>query len=136
MNNCRAQRKPARSAVSVEQFYRDNQAPLRLRWISGLSGGGRLIEEASIHRPGLALASFFDYFADKRVQIFGGAENAYLRSLTEKRRRRAISKNFRRRSRVESATDGEFSSPAPFPFPSDLTAARAAWAALRAAEPV
>ncbi len=80
------------AAASVEQFFKDNQEALGLRWLSGHQGGARLIKEASIHRPGLALAGFFSYFADKRVQIFGGAENAFLRSLSDRKRRHAISK--------------------------------------------
>src|SRR5438046_3967140 len=42
------------------------------------------ISEPTINRPGLALAGFYTYFAEKRVQVFGAAEHSYLKSLTPK----------------------------------------------------
>jgi HPr kinase/phosphorylase len=44
-------------------------------------GFDRKIREPTINRPGLALAGFFSYFAEKRVQVLGAAENTYLKSL-------------------------------------------------------
>ena len=44
------------------------------------------IREAAINRPGFALAGFFQYFAHKRIQVFGYAEHAYLESLSEEER--------------------------------------------------
>lgn len=40
------------------------------------------IPEESINRPGLALADFFQYFANKRIQVFGLSEMTYLKSLS------------------------------------------------------
>ncbi len=80
------------SEVTVDQFFRENAESLKLRWIAGKNGASNLIREASIHRPGLALAGFFDYFADKRIQVFGGAENAYLKSLKTYKRQKSIKK--------------------------------------------
>lgn len=81
-----------RAEISVEQFFKDSSDNLKLRWIAGKKGGKRKILEASIHRLGLSLTGFFDYFAEKRIQIFGGAENAYLKSLSPYRRRKSIEK--------------------------------------------
>src|SRR5438046_8819148 len=39
-----------------------------------------------MNRPGLALSGFFSYFAEKRVQVLGAAENTYLKSLSPKLR--------------------------------------------------
>lgn len=39
------------------------------------------IEENAINRPGLALTGFFQYFALRRLQVFGLAEFTYLKSL-------------------------------------------------------
>jgi HPr kinase/phosphorylase len=47
-------------------------------------GFHRKIREPTINRPGLALSGFFSYFAEKRVQVLGAAENTYLKSLSEK----------------------------------------------------
>jgi HPr kinase/phosphorylase len=77
-------------SVSVARFFKDNEKNLKLQWISGKNGGDREITEGSIQRPGLALAGFFDYFADKRVHIIGMAEYAYLNSLTEQDRPGAL----------------------------------------------
>jgi HPr kinase/phosphorylase len=41
------------------------------------------IKEPTINRPGLALSGFFDYFAEKRIQVLGSAEIAYLKSLPQ-----------------------------------------------------
>jgi HPr kinase/phosphorylase len=80
----------SRSSISVTKFFRDNEKMLKLRWVAGKKGADREITEESIHRPGLALAGFFDYFADKRVNIIGMAEYAYLNSLDETSRDNAI----------------------------------------------
>src|SRR5205823_2501043 len=45
---------------------------------------GEEMREPTINRPGLALAGFYTYFAEKRVQVFGAAENSYLKSLAPK----------------------------------------------------
>ncbi len=50
----------------------------------------RVIREEAINRPGLALADFFQYFANNRVQVFGLAENTYLKSLDEAERARRL----------------------------------------------
>ncbi len=81
-----------KSEISVSRFFEDCAEPLKLRWLAGKNGGGRLIHEASIHRPGLALAGFFDYFADKRIQVIGGAENAFLKHLSAEKRLDSIVK--------------------------------------------
>jgi HPr kinase/phosphorylase len=49
-------------------------------------GFKRKIREPTINRPGLALSGFYNYFADKRVQVLGAAEQSYLNSLTPKAR--------------------------------------------------
>ncbi len=77
-------------AISVSKFFKDNEKTLKLKWIAGKKGADRDITEESIHRPGLALTGFFDYFADKRVNIIGMAEYAYLNSLDEVSRDSAI----------------------------------------------
>ena len=49
-------------------------------------GFNRKIREPTINRPGLALSGFYSYFAEKRVQVLGAAENTYLKSLPAKLR--------------------------------------------------
>ncbi|MGA2220235.1 MAG: HPr(Ser) kinase/phosphatase [Verrucomicrobiia bacterium] len=68
--------------VIVERFYLNQAEKLQLRLIAGGAGLSRRIQEGSVNRPGLALAGFFKYFAYKRVQVIGGAEWQYLKSLS------------------------------------------------------
>lgn len=67
--------------VTVKKFYTKFKLALGLELVNGEEGFNRPISEATINRPGLAMAGFFSYFADKRVQVFGSAEIAYLRKL-------------------------------------------------------
>jgi HPr kinase/phosphorylase len=69
--------------VTVERFYLNQAEKLQLKLLAGGTGLSRKIQEGSVNRPGLALAGFFKYFAYKRVQVIGGAEWQYLKSLGE-----------------------------------------------------
>jgi HPr kinase/phosphorylase len=68
-------------AVTVERFYLNHAEKLQLTLVAGGTGLSRKLEEGSVHRPGLGLAGFFQYFANKRVQVIGGAEWRYLKHL-------------------------------------------------------
>lgn len=67
--------------ITVRQFFDAARESLKLTVESGENNLDRTIRENSINRPGLALAGFFQYFAGKRIQVFGLAEYHYLRSL-------------------------------------------------------
>jgi HPr kinase/phosphorylase len=69
--------------VSVERFYLNHAEQLQLKLVAGGGGLERRIQEGSVNRPGLGLAGFYRYFAHKRVQVIGGAEAQYLKSLTK-----------------------------------------------------
>ena len=72
--------------VTVETFYRSHAEKLQMKLEGPRVGFHRKIREPTINRPGLALAGFFSYFAEKRVQVLGAAENTYLKSLPPKLR--------------------------------------------------
>lgn len=74
--------------VTVESFYREHGEHLQLKLEGKAAGFHRKIREPTINRPGLALAGFYKYFAEKRVQVLGSAEQSYLESLTAPQRRR------------------------------------------------
>jgi HPr kinase/phosphorylase len=74
---------PSIPTVTVERFYLNHAEKLQLKLIAGGAGLSRKIQEGSVNRPGLALAKFLKYFAMKRVQVVGGAEWAFLKSLDE-----------------------------------------------------
>ena len=72
--------------VTVESFFNTHGEKLALRLEGPRVGFHRKIREPTINRPGLALSGFFSYFAEKRVQVLGAAENTYLKSLPSKLR--------------------------------------------------
>src|SRR3954468_17256435 len=72
--------------VTVESFFRAHAAKLQLKLEGAPVGFHRKIREPTINRPGLALSGFYSYFAEKRVQVLGAAEQAYLDRLTARAR--------------------------------------------------
>jgi len=67
--------------ITVGDFYSRHAELLDLKLVGPALGFGRIIQEPTINRPGLALSGFFEYFAEKRIQVIGSAEISYLRSL-------------------------------------------------------
>jgi HPr kinase/phosphorylase len=67
--------------VTVEGFYNSHAEKLQMKLEGPRVGFHRKIREPTINRPGLALSGFYTYFAEKRVQVLGAAENSYLKSL-------------------------------------------------------
>ena len=60
--------------VTVDTFYRSHADKLQMKLEGPRVGFHRKIREPTINRPGLALAGFFSYFAEKRIQVLGAAE--------------------------------------------------------------
>ncbi len=69
-------------SITVGEFLEESQKPLNLELVAGGEGMDNRIIEAAINRPGLALTGFYEYFAWKRIQTFGYAENKYVDSLS------------------------------------------------------
>lgn len=76
----------AHSSITVEKFFKEHGTALNMRLLSDGADLNRVIREPTVNRPGLALSGFTQYFAYKRVQVFGNAEVYYLRSLTREQR--------------------------------------------------
>lgn len=73
---------PIYNAVTVGAFFARHAEALHLEQLDHSSMGlEREIREPTLNRPGLALAEFYSYFAEKRIQVFGAAELSYLKSL-------------------------------------------------------
>lgn len=68
--------------TTVGEFLEYAQTLMPLSLQAGEEFLHKRIEEEAINRPGLALADFFQYFANKRIQVFGLAEMTYLKSLS------------------------------------------------------
>lgn len=76
-------------AVTVGDFFEAGKERLSLEIEAGNDFFRRPIPEESVNRPGLALSGFFRYFANRRVQVFGLAEFAYIKEIgTEETSRR------------------------------------------------
>ena len=75
-----------RSALTVEQFFQEQAAPLQMKLLGENGDLKRVIREPTVNRPGLALSGFTRYFAYKRVQVMGHAEVFYLRELRKEER--------------------------------------------------
>src|SRR5271168_4697304 len=71
----------AHLSITVEQFFKEHGDALQMRLLSDGEDLKRIIREPTVNRPGLALSGFTQYFAYKRMQVFGHAEYFYLRSL-------------------------------------------------------
>jgi len=72
--------------VTVESFFHAHGEKLQLKLEGKRVGFHRKIREPTINRPGLALSGFYNYFAEKRVQVLGAAEQSYLESLSRRQR--------------------------------------------------
>jgi HPr kinase/phosphorylase len=72
--------------VTVQSFYEAHGEKLQLKLEGPQVGFHRKIREPTINRPGLALSGFYNYFAEKRVQVLGAAEQSYLMSLSRRSR--------------------------------------------------
>ena len=73
-------------AVTVDGFFKAHAKALQLKLEGSQVGFSRRIREPTINRPGLALAGFLQYFAEKRMQVLGAAEQSYLKSLSTRQR--------------------------------------------------
>jgi HPr kinase/phosphorylase len=76
----------AQPSITVEQFFKEHSDSLQMRLLTADADLKRIIREPTVNRPGLALSGFTQYFAYKRVQVFGHAEVFYLRTLTHEQR--------------------------------------------------
>jgi len=76
-----------RDVITVERFYTEQASELELQLVAGANGLKRIIREPTVNRPGLVLAGFTRYFANKRVQIIGNAEAYFLKTLSPEERK-------------------------------------------------
>lgn len=84
-------------SVPVVSFLETGRKTLKMELTAGATGLNHHITEAAINRPGLALTGFFQYFAHRRIQVLGLAENTYLASLSEEERENRLRKFFEKK---------------------------------------
>ncbi len=73
-------------AITLKDLLETGVERLSLELMWGEGYLDREIEEKALNRPGLALTGFFQYFAQRRLQVFGLAEFTYLKSLSSEER--------------------------------------------------
>ena len=81
--------------ITVQDLWDEGAESLSLSVIAGEQYLARKIPEIAMNRPGLALTGFFQYFAERRLQIFGLAEFTYLKSLSDKETSRRLEELFK-----------------------------------------
>jgi HPr kinase/phosphorylase len=81
-------------SVTVGSFLERAKSMMPISLHVGEDYLDKQIPEEAINRPGLALADFFQYFANKRIQVFGLAEMTYLKSLQKLDREERLERLF------------------------------------------
>ncbi len=66
---------------TLREFVAEGEARLQMEVVVGGAGLEHKVLEPMCNRPGLALTGFYGYFAWRRIQVIGQAEQAYLDSL-------------------------------------------------------
>lgn len=69
--------------LSVKQFFDLKKKDYVLSMVTNPQTLERLITDANINRPGLALAGYFQRFPYQRIQLLGETEISYLQSLSD-----------------------------------------------------
>lgn len=78
----------AMSGITVEKLYASRTQDLELTLLNSSEAGlNKIIHHPELHRPGLALTGFFERFANRRIQILGETEMAYMNRLPLERLR-------------------------------------------------
>ena len=80
--------------LSVQNFFDGMKDRLKLSLVTPTVPLTRKIHSPEIHRPGLALSGFYDYFAYDCVQVMGKTEIRFLKKLTGKKRKLNLDKFF------------------------------------------
>jgi HPr kinase/phosphorylase len=83
-------------AITVKDLLETGGERLSMELLSGGDGLDRPIEEKAINRPGLALTGFFQYFAQRRLQVFGLSEFTYLKNLSSAERKQRLHDLFKK----------------------------------------
>lgn len=81
--------------ITVKQLLEENQDRWNLKLFPGNKNLESKINVVEINRPGLALAGYFDYFKNERIQVLGRTEISYLSTITKLERKEIFNKFFK-----------------------------------------
>jgi HPr kinase/phosphorylase len=90
----------------VRELLQQGGEDLALRLVAGRAGLDRSIHLSRVQRPGLALTGFTGYLRYGRVQIIGGSEVSYLRTLPARQRASILARLARSRVSCFVVTKG------------------------------
>jgi HPr kinase/phosphorylase len=76
--------------ITVAELLEQLGERLRLTWIAGHQGGGKLLTSDTVQKPTLALIGHLNFVHPNRVQVLGCAEMDYLRHLSPEGLKQAI----------------------------------------------
>ena len=76
----------------VRDFYERYRGEMNLVLLTGDATLDSKIAEKMTHRPGLALTGFTDVYSNRRIQVLGSTEWAYLESLGPEGRKLVFAK--------------------------------------------
>jgi HPr kinase/phosphorylase len=76
--------------LTVDDLHRNLGAELKLKWVAGQEGAGRLLEPITAKYPGMALVGHLNFVHPNRVQVLGDGEIAYVQRLDPRERQRAV----------------------------------------------
>lgn len=68
--------------ITVAALYKQIRNKLKLKWVAGLQGGGKLLTSGTVSKPSLALVGHLNFVHPNRVQVLGCAEMDYLGNLS------------------------------------------------------
>jgi HPr kinase/phosphorylase len=69
--------------ITIDKLYEGRKRDLELTLVAGGEGSlKRKITNPELHRPGLALAGYFERFPSERIQILGQTEMAFVKTLS------------------------------------------------------
>jgi HPr kinase/phosphorylase len=69
--------------ITVKQLYEEMQNVLSLKLVCGNQNLDYKINDPNIHRPGLALAGYYQRFPNHRIQLIGETELSYMQTLPD-----------------------------------------------------
>ena len=72
--------------LTARDLFESQSGALKLKWVAGRDGSGRLLEPATARYPGMALVGHLNFVHPNRVQVIGTNELAYLKRLLRKDR--------------------------------------------------
>ena len=80
--------------ATTETLYSSLHKILKLKQLNPNVPLKRKIKTSELHRPGLALAGYYDYFTYDRIQILGKTEMTFIKKLPPAKRLRHLNKFF------------------------------------------